>query len=90
MTRQQQYIEIDKFYKSLDEVRGAINELGQSLGDKIDRNKESFDAAILKLHMDYTQRLTRLETHRKEEWKTRILYGACAGMATWILNHIFK
>jgi len=91
------YIEVDKFYQAINDVKGAINDLGQSLGDKIDKNKESFDAAILKIHIDYTERLTILETQRTEdreqakgEWKTRLLYSACAAMGMWIVNHIFK
>jgi len=88
MTKVKEYIEVEKFYDSLNDVKNAINNLGQALGDKIDQNKRDLDAQILKMHLEYTTRLTTLEVEKKGEWKTRILYMTCAAMFTYIVNHI--
>jgi len=95
MTKPKEYITVNKFYESLEEVKDTINTWGQTLSLKIDQNKKDLDAQILKMHIDYTDRIARLETNqandtknKRGEWVTRLLIGLVMAMAGFIFNHI--
>lgn len=73
----------EREYKSLVE---AMKDIKKELKDGL----ESVNTAIMTIHKDYSERITRLETNHQNSISQKILLALLFTAIGWIINSIFK